>query len=252
MAGRDRRPQPGAAPVFPEPDDLFDPDAALEAIRAKNTAIPEAMIEAEEAPEAREAPGLGGPLGEDPLPVPDLAGDADELGDLGGTDVESVVDEVVFEAEVESDPGPAASGAEDPKERSGPENDPFFETSQDPRIPKDQESFRIGEVAQLVGVRPYVIRYWEAEFPSIEPDKTEAGQRRYGREDVARLLQIKRLRHDHQLTVAQTRAVVEEGASPSAVGPAIPNLASEDRRAIKTELTRLRREVLDLLEWVQD
>ena len=107
-------------------------------------------------------------------------------------------------------------------------------------------------MARLVGVRPYVIRYWEAEFPSIQPDKTEAGQRRYDREDVARLLQVKRLRHDHQLTVAQTRAVVEEGASASGIGAAIPNLGSEDRRVIKSELTRLRREVLDLLEWVQD
>jgi len=250
MAGQDggpRRPGAAPAPALPEPDELFDPDAALEAIRARGTAVPQGVITADESP-ALDLQAQA--KAEDELPVPDLAGEEEEGAAVAGaTDVGGGVedDDLVFEPEVESEPGLSQAGDPEPAP-----TDPFFETSQDPRIPEGQESFRIGEVAQLVGVRPYVIRYWEAEFPSIQPDKTEAGQRRYDRDDVAKLLQIKRLRHDHQLTVAQTRAVVEEGASASGIGAAIPNLDSEDRRAIKVELTRLRREVLDLLEWVQD
>ncbi len=61
-----------------------------------------------------------------------------------------------------------------------------------PALP-DKLYFRIGEVSALVGVAPHVLRYWEAEFPGVRPDKSPSGQRVYARRDVLRLLEIHRL-----------------------------------------------------------
>jgi len=65
----------------------------------------------------------------------------------------------------------------------------------------DKLYFKIGEVAKLVGVKPYVLRYWETEFPSIRPGKTESKHRLYRRRDVEALLEIRRLLHDERYTI---------------------------------------------------
>jgi len=61
--------------------------------------------------------------------------------------------------------------------------------------------FKIGEVAKLVGVKPYVLRYWETEFPSIRPGKTRSQHRLYRRRDVETLIEIRRLLHDERYTI---------------------------------------------------
>jgi DNA-binding transcriptional MerR regulator len=65
----------------------------------------------------------------------------------------------------------------------------------------DKLYFKIGEVAQLVGVKPYVLRYWETEFPSIRPGKTRSQHRLYRRRDVETLIEIRRLLHDERYTI---------------------------------------------------
>ena len=57
----------------------------------------------------------------------------------------------------------------------------------------DKQYFKIGEVAEIAGVEPYVLRYWETEFKSIRPEKTRSNQRLYRRRDVETVLQIKKL-----------------------------------------------------------
>ena len=61
-----------------------------------------------------------------------------------------------------------------------------------PEIP-NKLYFKIGEVSSLLTVEPYVLRFWETEFPKLAPKKTEKGQRMYRRKDVELLLQIKHL-----------------------------------------------------------
>ncbi|MSQ47247.1 MAG: MerR family transcriptional regulator [Deltaproteobacteria bacterium] len=62
--------------------------------------------------------------------------------------------------------------------------------------------FRIGEVAKLVGVKPYVLRYWETEFPILRPGKTPSHHRLYRRRDVETLLEIKDLLYEQGFTIA--------------------------------------------------
>ncbi|HTM44792.1 MAG TPA: MerR family transcriptional regulator [Polyangiaceae bacterium] len=74
---------------------------------------------------------------------------------------------------------------------------------------------RIGEVADLVGVQPHVLRYWETEFRgTIRPQKSKKGQRVYSRADVDRLIKVKDLLRNQGFTIAGARKVLREsGAS---------------------------------------
>ena len=62
--------------------------------------------------------------------------------------------------------------------------------------------FRIGEVAKIVGVKPYVLRYWETEFTILRPGKTPSHHRLYRRRDVETLLEIKKLLYEEGFTIA--------------------------------------------------
>ncbi len=66
----------------------------------------------------------------------------------------------------------------------------------------DKLYFKIGEVCEIVGVEPHVLRYWEQEFPQLAPQKSAAGQRLYRRKDVETALRIKTLREDEGFTIA--------------------------------------------------
>jgi DNA-binding transcriptional MerR regulator len=62
--------------------------------------------------------------------------------------------------------------------------------------------FKIGEVCDIAGVQAHVLRYWETEFPMLQPQKNRAGQRTYRRRDVEMALRIKQLLYDEQYTIA--------------------------------------------------
>ena len=68
-------------------------------------------------------------------------------------------------------------------------------------IPTDKRYFRIGEVSRIIGVEPYVLRYWESEFPQIKPQRADSNQRTYQRKDLELIMEIKSLLHDEKLTI---------------------------------------------------
>lgn len=70
--------------------------------------------------------------------------------------------------------------------------------------------FRIGEVASLLGVKPYVLRYWETEFPDIKPTKSKSGQRLYKRRDVETLMKIRELLYEERFTINGARKRLKE------------------------------------------
>ena len=65
--------------------------------------------------------------------------------------------------------------------------------------------YKIGEVCNLTGTQPYVLRFWESEFPQLAPRKNKTGQRLYRRRDVDMVMEIKRLLHDEGYTIAGAR-----------------------------------------------
>ncbi len=69
----------------------------------------------------------------------------------------------------------------------------------------DKLYFRIGEVSEIVQTKPYVLRYWETEFPTLKPVKSRSGHRLYRRQDVETLLEIKRLLYEKGFTIEGAR-----------------------------------------------
>lgn len=69
----------------------------------------------------------------------------------------------------------------------------------------DKTYFKIGEVAKLLDLQPYVLRYWETEFDLLDPEKTKTGQRAYRRDDIELLLLVKTLLYDEMYTIAGAR-----------------------------------------------
>ena len=76
----------------------------------------------------------------------------------------------------------------------------------------DKEEFKIGEVCEIAGVKPFVLRYWETEFPELAPAKGAGGQRTYSRADVQLILHIKQLLYEERFTVAGAKKRLAEEA----------------------------------------
>lgn len=137
-----------------------------------------------------------------------------------------------------------------------------------PEIP-DKSLFRIGEVSRLTETKTFVLRFWESEFPTLQPVKSPSGHRLYRREDIQTVLQIKRLLYEEGFTIAGARKHLAEkqvasGEIPAAEGsaptgaveaqaPALQAVARPDRsarfnRKLLIDLQEELRAVLTLLK----
>ncbi len=110
----------------------------------------------------------------------------------------------------------------------------------------DKLYFKIGEVAELVGVKPHVLRYWESEFPALRPKKTRGAHRHYSRRDVDLAMLLRRLLHDEGFTVPGARKRLRELGHHRRDSPPEPNAAREV--ALRAELVAVRDELAALLE----
>jgi len=77
-------------------------------------------------------------------------------------------------------------------------------------IPDGKKYFRIGEVSRIIGVEPYVLRYWEGEFPQIRPNRADTNQRTYQKKDLEIILEIKRLLYEEKLTIEGARQKLKQ------------------------------------------
>lgn len=120
--------------------------------------------------------------------------------------------------------------------------------------------FRIGEAAELLGVKPYVLRYWETEFPDIKPSKSKSSQRLYKRRDVETLQTIKRLLYDEKFTINGAREHLKDtlkgakeplisSARASEAGPAKRPAGNAAQQAAAVEAKKTLLKVKNELEW---
>jgi DNA-binding transcriptional MerR regulator len=110
-------------------------------------------------------------------------------------------------------------------------------------IPHEKLYFKIGEVAKLVGVKPYVLRYWETEFSMVRPGKTRSKHRLYRRKDVDMLMRIKELLHDRRFTIEGARKHLRNETDAPAPISAVGNWPSEPQ---VRKLREIRESLLDL------
>ena len=115
-------------------------------------------------------------------------------------------------------------------------------------IPK-RALFKAAEVCAIAGVQPYVLRSWEAEFPSLGTSKSATGPRVYRRADVERVLEIKALLFGEGLTLGAVRRRLEAAAGPASEGPdaSLEDLLGQDARERIADVKSGLREILELL-----
>jgi len=123
--------------------------------------------------------------------------------------------------------------------------------------------FKIGEVCEITDTQPYVLRYWESEFPALAPAKNSSGQRIYRRKDIETVLRIKQLLYDEGFTIAGAKKRLEtelggRGGTPAAmaslpetvvanVEPEPPPRADATREVLQ-EVREHLRQILTLLD----
>jgi DNA-binding transcriptional MerR regulator len=117
-----------------------------------------------------------------------------------------------------------------------------------PELP-DKLFFKIGEVARLAGVKQYVLRFWETEFPSIRPQKSKTNHRLYSRKDVEAVLAIKHLLHERKFTIEGARRHLARERVAGSLPPPDPEAvaASARQEAVEemaTEVARARAETV--------
>ena len=110
----------------------------------------------------------------------------------------------------------------------------------------DKLFFKIGEVADIVGVKPHALRYWESEFPALRPKKTRGAHRQYSRRDVELAMLIRQLLHDEGFTIPGARKRIRELGRHQRTSPPEPRAQREV--ALRAELLGLRQQLAVLLD----
>ena len=109
-----------------------------------------------------------------------------------------------------------------------------------PEIP-DKFYFKIGEVSRILGVKPYVLRFWESEF-RIAPSKNNSQHRVYRRQDVELLIEIKRLLYEERFTIEGAREKLKNNAKNRQ--QQLPMKLAENR--LKIELRKIKKDLAQI------
>jgi DNA-binding transcriptional MerR regulator len=112
-------------------------------------------------------------------------------------------------------------------------------------ISDEKKLFKIGEVCRIADVQPYVLRYWETEFPALAPNKSGGGQRLYTQHEIDTILRIKQLLYSEGFTIAGAKKKLDEGAPEEQ-----PSLPTES--GARKALLDVKRELAAILAMLND
>lgn len=107
--------------------------------------------------------------------------------------------------------------------------------------------FRIGDVSEITGIKPHILRYWEAEFSGLHPRKNDAGQRIYERRDVELVLEIKKLLYEQRYTISGAKKLLARRGKQTLKKPLLAKRPSDISEALRSCYQELRG-LLALLE----
>jgi DNA-binding transcriptional MerR regulator len=107
---------------------------------------------------------------------------------------------------------------------------------------QDERYYRIGEVSRISEVRPFVLRYWEEEFPMLQPVKGHQGYRLYRQQDVDLVLKIRRLLYDEGFTIAGARRHLRDLENGGGLEAAVEELTAST--VTEGEAVKLNRKML--------
>lgn len=117
----------------------------------------------------------------------------------------------------------------------------------------DERLYKIGEVCKLADVQPYVLRYWETEFPALAPNKSGGGQRLYTQREIDIILRIKQLLYSEGFTIAGAKKKLDEPQRVAAEdGGAPPSPTAPPSNDLTKALLETRRELRAILQMLED
>ncbi len=105
--------------------------------------------------------------------------------------------------------------------------------------------YKIGEVCKMADVQPYVLRYWETEFPALAPNKSGGGQRLYSQREIDTILRIKQLLYSEGFTIAGAKKKLEAEITG---GDAVPAASSAAQKELTKALLEVRKELRAILQ----
>jgi DNA-binding transcriptional MerR regulator len=110
---------------------------------------------------------------------------------------------------------------------------------------EEEKLYKIGEVCKVADLQPYVLRYWETEFPQLSPNKSGGGQRLYTKRELDIILRIKELLYKEGFTIAGAKKKLETDLeAPAETAPDSPRVSQDG-------LAKAKRELRDLLEMLK-
>ena len=125
---------------------------------------------------------------------------------------------------------------------------------------QEEKLFKIGEVCKTADLQPYVLRYWETEFPQLSPNKSGGGQRLYTKRELDIILKIKELLYRDGFTIAGAKKKLEQEMSEAAaIAAAPPAMVSEPatapvraRRASPDVLGKVKKDLRAILTMLEE
>jgi DNA-binding transcriptional MerR regulator len=116
----------------------------------------------------------------------------------------------------------------------------------------EERLYKIGEVCKMADVQPYVLRYWETEFPALAPNKSGGGQRLYTQREIDTIMRIKQLLYSEGFTIAGAKKKLDEGGAPAA--PAVEDAKQPPAPAaqLNKALLDVKRELKGILDLLND
>jgi DNA-binding transcriptional MerR regulator len=124
---------------------------------------------------------------------------------------------------------------------------------------EDKKLYKIGEVCKVADVQPYVLRYWETEFPSLAPNKSGGGQRMYTKREIDIILRIKQLLYSEGFTIAGAKKKLETEMEGGAVPAPAPAAGAQPKastakaaRGTNQAIAEAKKELRALLEMLKD
>ncbi len=113
----------------------------------------------------------------------------------------------------------------------------------------NKSSFKFQELTPITGVKPYVIRYWETEFPEISPITSDSGQKIYARKDVEAILKIKKLLFDEKMTIPEAKESISSFAALDGSSNALVDERREDLKPLIFRALDFIREIKSRRNW---
>jgi DNA-binding transcriptional MerR regulator len=111
-----------------------------------------------------------------------------------------------------------------------------------------KSNFKFQELTPITGVKPYVIRYWETEFPEIAPISSEKGEKIYARKDIEAILRVKKYLFEDKMTISEAKARMSSGEQDL---PEMDGEAPSKGEASTDVLSPLIKDALKLIEAIK-